>query len=142
MRRRWTVLTISMFVASLVAVGITEAQPRDASAKFRGDYGRPSSARSSAVRTVRSVPAPAATTTSEESYSLEPLPFGVGDTVKVVGQQVSMFRGQQVVGSVDAGSELRVLRIRGPWVGTTADVAGKSVGGWIWYTNVAALSKD
>ncbi len=115
MRKRLTVWIVLTGLLSLSAAEWLDAQPPNASTKFRGDFGRPSM-RSTPPRTVRNVQVPAVASASDaaiESYSLEPLPFGVGDTVTVVRDRANLLRGKRVVGSVGEGSELRVLKIRG-----------------------------
>ncbi|MCU0961001.1 MAG: hypothetical protein MUF48_12930 [Pirellulaceae bacterium] len=144
MRKRLTVWIVLTGLLSLSAAEWLDAQPPNASTKFRGDFGRPSM-RSTPPRTVRNVQVPAVASASDaaiESYSLEPLPFGVGDTVTVVRDRANLLRGKRVVGSVGEGSELRVLKIRGPWVGTVASVDGRDLGGWVWYSHVAPLPVD
>jgi hypothetical protein len=77
----------------------------------------------------------------ETVYSRIPLPFVVGDQVVVARESARLMRGRDVIGSVPAGEQLRVVQIRGPWVGVAATVAGREVGGRLWYSHVAAADE-
>lgn len=129
----WCLLSAALL--ALVVPAIVEAQPRDAGAKMRGDIGR-TSGRSSYSRSVVARPSPSVDR-SYEAYSVEPLPFEAGDQVRVVGERANLMMGRRVVGSVGGGESLRVLQIRGPWVGTVTNVDGQDVAGWIWYSQLA-----
>jgi hypothetical protein len=144
MRRKTALLLVVMALASLSGLSYATAQPRNASSKFRGEIGRPS-ARTEVTRTIRPALVPDAGTVASaatESYSIEPLPFEVGDKVKVVRQRADLFRGRRVLGSVEKGQEIRVVQIRGPWVGTVAQVDGQEIGGWVWYSHIAPLTAN
>jgi hypothetical protein len=137
MRKRLGWCLLSATILAFAIPTIVEAQPRDAGAKMRGDVGR-TSGRATYSRGV--VPRPALSVDrSYQAFSVEPLPFQAGDDVRVVGERANLMLGRRVVGHVTDGETLRVLQIRGPWVGTVANVDGKEVAGWIWYSQVAEL---
>lgn len=126
----------------LLPVNLIEAQPRDAGARIRGEIGQAagtqsrtrqraySTARSRAVR-------PEATTEVETAYSRLALPFEVGDQIVVARESARLMRGRDVLGSLPSGEQMRVLQIRGPWVGVVGKIAGRETGGWLWYSHVA-----
>ena len=125
----------------LVPVSLTEAQPRDAGARIRGEVGQAagtqsrtrqrdySVGRSRAVR-------PEATAEVETAYSRLALPFEVGDQIVVARESARLMRGRDVLGSLPSGEQMRVLQIRGPWVGVVGKIAGREIGGWLWYSHV------
>jgi hypothetical protein len=144
MRRQIGFLLVVMALASLSGLVVVTAQPPNASSKFRGEIGRPST-RTTVARTVRTAPVPdagAVARTAAESYSVEPLPFEVGDTVQVVRKRADLFRGRRILGSVEQGQKIRVVQLRGPWVGTVAEIDGQEIGGWVWYSQIAPLTAN
>lgn len=141
----------ALLVATAALTLPASAQPRDAGFKMRGDYGRPS-ARS--ARTQTSVPRtvvrgpfvqPQMAEETDESYrsfAFEPLNVGQGDKVVVSTNTARLMRGQRVVGTANQGEQLTVLRIQGPWIGTSIDTEQGSVGGWVWYKDVAPANSN
>lgn len=147
-------------VAVLVLPSSAAEAQRDAGAKLRGETGRYSGRPSGATpRTVSPQPSYSArpgfaiqpgTTVVQpqpspepyEAYSVQPLPFSVGDDVAVVSESARLMRGRRTLGTVPGGQQLRVLRIRGPWIGVVTNVDGREVGGWLWYSQVALADSD
>lgn len=152
-----------LLAAAVAALALPERPvqaQRDAGAKLRGDIGRYSgraaqpSPRATSPRVVSPQPrafAPQPVTPAQRravmpaqpqpavdpyaAYSLQPLRFEVGDKVRAV-RNTHLMRGRRVLGSVAAGQQLRVLRIRGPWIGVVTQADGREVGGWVWYSQV------
>lgn len=160
MRRKLAIPVGAAVLAALSFAALPATAQRDAGAKIRGDAGRysgrdwsaPSAAAPRAVYPARPsysvtpgyTPQATATNTpvrptpeSYEAYSVQPLPFVVGDYVTVVGDSTRLMRGRQTLGYVPVGQQLRVLRIRGPWVGVATEIDGRQAGGWLWYSQVA-----
>ena len=151
-------LLAGALAALMVPTPQAEAQ-RDAGAKIRGDFSRYSDRSAGpAQRAVSPQPIyptqPRAMAVQPQpvtdafpavdpyaAHSLQPLPFGVGDDVKVVSD-TRLMRGRRVLGSVEAGQQLRVLKIRGPWVGVAAEVDGREIGGWLWYSQLATADTE
>lgn len=157
-------LLAGALAALVLSTAPAEAQ-RDAGAKLRGDAGRYSGRTPRATgrafapqpsytvrpgyaaqpgvtavdpgfRTVTPQPAREA----DEAYSVQPLPFGVGDEVTVVSDAAHLMRGRRALGTIPPGQQLRVLQIRGPWIGVATEVDGREVGGWLWYSQLAAAA--
>lgn len=139
----------SMLVATVAIPAL--GQPRDAGFKIRGNIARPSSpsrtySQPSYQRMI--VPQPSAVARAPmaddayRTFAYEPMDFGPGDTVVVVGERANMMLGRQALATVPRGENLRVLRIEGPWVGTVYERDGRQVGGWVWYDQVAAAGAE
>jgi hypothetical protein len=138
MNTKWGIALAAGPLLSLLAAAAVEGQPRNAGTKLRGDFGRPS-ARTTPARSDNVRPSTGVTRVTEpdyEAFSVEPLPFRVGDTVKVTREETKLMLGRRTLASVKGGQRCRVLRLRGPWVGTVIDIDGRRVGGWIWYSHV------
>ena len=54
-----------------------------------------------------------------------------GGTVVTVEENVPLQRGTQVLARLPKGTRLKVLKIKGDWVGVEAQVAGESKTGWV-----------
>jgi hypothetical protein len=146
-------LLLAVGVLMLHLVSLLEAQPRDAGAKMRGEVGRATRSVGRATRSQSRV-LPRASTPStargqsdetvgiDTAYSRIALPFEVGDTVVVARESARLMRGRRVLGSLPSGNQLRVVQIRGPWVGVVAPIAGRETGGWLWYSHVKAGSAE
>lgn len=64
---------------------------------------------------------------------------GTGTTAIKPGSQVvinagmaSLKLGRRTLANLSQGQRLRVLEVRGPWVGTAVTVGGRRIGGWVW----------
>lgn len=60
-----------------------------------------------------------------------------GDEAVVVVAEAPLMRGHATLATVTEGQRLRVLKVEGPWVGTTVTVNGAKIGGWIWNQQLA-----
>jgi hypothetical protein len=60
-----------------------------------------------------------------------------GDRVIVTAPQARLMRGSETVATAKRGQELEVLKVEGNWIGTTVESAGESIGGWVWFRQVA-----
>jgi hypothetical protein len=133
----WTFSLAGTLVFCLL-VPTLQAQLRDAGSKLRGEFGRTRTMPTRATQSFTSaLPPMVESTPSYEAFSVEPLAFGIGDSVTVVGAEARLMRGQRTMGMLPAGQKIRVQQIRGPWVGTVADIDGRTIGGWVWYSQVA-----
>jgi hypothetical protein len=134
----WVYSLVGLLMTSLMVPPL-QAQLRDAGSKLRGEFGRARTAPARPSQTFTSVlPQPTiASPAAYEAFSVEPLAFGAGDTVTVVGDNARLMMGSRTLGSLSSGQEIRVHQIRGPWVGTVANIDGRNVGGWVWYSQVA-----
>lgn len=148
-------------LAALALSDSPAAAQRDAGAKLRGDTGRysgrtggqaprvvtprpgfgyaaqPGAARPSNSPQPSVAAAQPQASAVTEAYSIAPLPFEIGDDVQVTAELAQLMRGRSAIGGIPAGTQLRVLQIRGPWVGVAAVINGREVGGWLWYSQVA-----
>ena len=145
MRKKIGTVLLAGALLALVTMSGLQAQPRDAGSKIRGDIGR-SSVRSVPARSYATQPS-VVTRPAEvarpayEAYSIEPLAFEVGDQVRITDRGANLMVGRRSLGRVPGGAELRVVQIRGPWVGTVAQIDGREIGGWIWYNQVVTTDQ-
>ena len=58
--------------------------------------------------------------------------FKPGDEVVATVAAAPLMRGYSTLATAAQGQTLRVLKVDGPWVGTTMTVNGKTIGGWVW----------
>lgn len=161
MRKNFGKWLLAGALAALVLSASPAEAQRDAGAKLRGDAGRysgrtgGSTPRAISPRAGYALPPgavarpgysavqpgvtsvqPQPVAESDQAYSVVPLEFEVGDNVTVVSDSALLMRGRRAIGSVPPGRQLRVLQIRGPWVGVAAEIDSRNVGGWLWYSHV------
>ena len=58
--------------------------------------------------------------------------FQPGEEVVAAVAGAPLMRGYSTLATAAQGQTLRVLKVEGPWVGTTVTVNGTTIGGWIW----------
>jgi HEAT repeat protein len=66
-----------------------------------------------------------------------PKPIAAGDVVVTRGGTVALRAGSAVVAQLPAGSHLKVIELRAPWVAVQATIDGKSKTGWVLQADVA-----
>lgn len=69
---------------------------------------------------------------ASEGRAAPPNPFQPNDEFVVSQNGAPLMLGNDTLATVPQGQTLRVLKVEGPWVGTSMMVNGRKVGGWIW----------
>ena len=75
------------------------------------------------------------------SHSHEPsqqIAFKPGDQVTVIGNHATLMMGSNVLGSISKGTTFKLTEIKGRWLGTTTEIDGRQVSGWVPLSEVAA----
>lgn len=123
-------LALLTIIASLGIVSPTWAQ-RDAGAKARGDYSRGFDSPRRTMNYYRpSYLGARSSSTSQESLSVEPIDFHAGDQIKFTAN-TPLRMGEKTVADVSKGTETKVLKTIGRWIGVEVQHDGKPVRGWV-----------
>lgn len=145
MKTKFCLSLVVMLGIGLVASSSTFASgwgwDRDAGAKARGEFGTSPKSRSSRTYSYRSYsyrPGPSVYwqqpyVAARQAFSYEPAApaaFKVGDTI-VAPAAVPLKVGDKVVATVPQGQRITVSNVEGPWVGTSIEQNGQTIGGWV-----------
>ena len=68
-----------------------------------------------------------------------PEAFQAGGEMVVVGPGASLMRGENLQTVVPAGEHLPILKVQGPWIGTSVTRNGKRVTGWVYFETVVPV---
>jgi hypothetical protein len=60
-----------------------------------------------------------------------------GRVVVTLQEGVSLQRGSQTVAQLPKGTQLKVLTLKGDWIGVRAEIAGQAKDGWVQKTQVS-----
>lgn len=123
---------------------------RDAGAKARGEFGTSPKSKSPRTYSYRSYsyqPGPFAywqgpPIAARQAFSYEPAAptaFKLGDTI-VAPSNVPLKVGDQVVATVPQGQRITVSSVEGPWIGTSIEQNGRTIGGWALASELAGTS--
>jgi len=137
-------------VASSSAFASGWGWDRDAGAKARGEFGTSPKSKSSRTYSYRSYsyrPGPSAYwqqpyVAARQAYSYQPAApaaVKVGDTI-VAPAAVPLKVGDKVVATVPQGQRIAVSSVEGPWVGTSIEQNGRTIGGWALASELAGAS--
>jgi len=76
---------------------------------------------------LKDLEAPAATAEKAELKN----PFAVDDRVVVIAKEAKLKLGDETLGTLPEGTALTVKRLKGDWIGVTADIKGTPTFGWL-----------
>lgn len=80
-------------------------------------------------------------TADRETRAAPPNPFQPNDSFVVAYSGAPLMRGYDTLAALPQGETLKVLKVEGPWVGTTVMVDGRKVGGWVWCGQAATAER-
>lgn len=130
----------NMIVASLAAVLVMSLTSLASAAPNRNPIHRPHAVGSWQDDGSAAVTYQQPTAESRQAFSYQGVPFKAGDMAKVTGR-ANLMAERNILATVKAGQEFKVLDVRGPWVAAQIDVDGKPVRGWFYYNHVQPVGK-
>jgi hypothetical protein len=82
---------------------------------------------------------------SRRGFSCQPafnVSFTVKDRVTIADSSVKLMRGSDVIATLPKGQEVRILKVQGPWLGTSIEVDGVKKSGWVLASNAAPTAQS
>jgi len=139
MKRALSLLLMGIILAVLSSGWTTDGwAQRDVGAKARGEFGTGFWNSKSRQSTGRASYQPAqASTESYRRFSYQPTRIQAGDNVIVKGDGVKLMKGANTVGVIGDGTKFKVTKVIDGWLGSSVEVEGRKLAGWVWHESVA-----
>ncbi len=77
---------------------------------------------------------------SYRSFSYAPIGIRAGDAAEVRLDGARLMRGANVLGTLPVGTEFTVTKVVNGWLGTSVEVNGERLNGWVWHQDVAKVA--